>query len=115
MQQAKFTVPEKDGAKAEVAVSVFPSNTGGTVENVKRWRRQLGLADIDDAAVAQLARPVEGAPEGTVIVDLQNEDRSLIGAIVPRDGQWWFFKLTGGAAAVAAAREAFTGYIKEQP
>jgi hypothetical protein len=107
MQQAKYTVPAKDGAKAEVTVSVFPSATGGTVENVKRWRRQLGLADIDDAAVAQLAHPLPGAPEGSVIVDLKNENRSMVGAIVPHDGKWWFLKLLGDAPAVASARDAF--------
>ena len=115
MQQAKFSVPEKDGAKADVMVSVFPSSTGGTVENVKRWRRQLALPEIDDAAVAQLAHPLDGAPEGSVIVDLQSENRTMVGAIVSREGQWWFYKLIGEPAAVAAAREAFVGFAKGTP
>jgi hypothetical protein len=113
MQQAKFNVPAKDGAKAEVTVSVFPSSTGGTVENVKRWRRQLGLADIDDAAVAQLAKPLPGAPEGSVIVELKNENRALTGAIVPLKGNWWFLKLTGDASAVASAREDFVVFATD--
>jgi hypothetical protein len=115
MQQAKFSVPEKDGAKADVTVSVFPSATGGTVENVKRWRRQLGLADIEDAAVAQLAKPLDGGPEGSVMVDLQNESRAMTGAIVPRGGQWWFYKLMGDSAAVAGAREALVAFAKGTP
>jgi hypothetical protein len=113
MQQAKFNVPAKDGAKAEVSVSVFPSSTGGTVENVKRWRKQLGLADIDDAAVAQLAKPLPGAPEGSLIVDLQNENRAMVGAIVPLGGNWWFLKLTGDAPAVASAREDFVVFATD--
>jgi len=115
MQQAKFAVPEKDGAKAEVMVSIFPSATGTTVENVKRWRRQLALAEIDDAEVAKLARPLEGAAEGAVLVDLQNESRSMVGAIVPRGGQWWFYKLLGDAPAVAGARAAFVDFAKGTP
>jgi hypothetical protein len=115
MQQAKFSVPEKDGTKAEVTVSVFPSATGGTVENVKRWRRQLALADIPDAEIAKLAQPLAGAPEGSVIVDLKNEARALTGAIVPRDGKWWFVKLLGDAPAVAAAREAFVTFATKIP
>ncbi len=111
MQQAKFTVPEKDGAKADVAVSVFPSSTGGTVENVKRWRKQIGLADIPDAEIAKLAQPLAGAPEGSIIVDLKNEARSLTGAIIPLSGQWWFFKLLGDAPAVASARESFIAFL----
>lgn len=115
MQQAKFSVPEKDGAKADVTVSVFPNATGGTVENVKRWRKQLGLADIDDAAVAQLAKPLDGGPEGSVVVDLQHETRAMVGAIVPRGGQWWFYKLMGDPAAVAGARDALVAFAKGTP
>ncbi len=115
MQQAKFSVPEKDGAKADVMVSVFPSATGGTVENVKRWRRQLALADIADAEIAKLAQPLAGAPEGSVIVDLKNEARALTGAIIPRDGKWWFLKLLGDAPAVASARDAFVVFATKVP
>ena len=115
MQQAKFSVPEKDGAKADVMVSVFPSATGGTVENVKRWRRQLALADIPDAEIAKLAQPLAGAPEGSVIVDLKNETRALTGAIIPHDGQWWFLKLLGDAPAVASARDSFVVFAKKLP
>ncbi len=115
MQQAKFSVPEKDGAKADVMVSVFPSATGGTVENVKRWRRQLALAEIPDAEIAKLAQPLTGAPDGSVIVDLKNEARALTGAIIPRDGKWWFLKLLGDAPAVASARDAFVVFATKVP
>ena len=114
MQQAKFTVPEKDGAKAEVMVSIFPSATGGTVENVKRWRNQLKLAAIPDDEVAKLAQPLAGV-EGAVIVDLKNDARALTGAIVPHDGQWFFIKLLGDAPAVASAREAFVVFVTKLP
>jgi len=115
MQQAKFGVPAKDGAKADVMVSIFPSATGGTVENVKRWRKQLSLADIPDEEIAKLAQPLAGAPEGSVIVDLKNENRALTGAIVPHDGQWFFIKLLGDAPAVASAREAFDVFATTLP
>jgi hypothetical protein len=111
MQIAKFAVPEKDGAKAEVSVSVFPSDTGGTLANVNRWRKQIGLGEIDDAALPASVKPLEG-PNGAVLVDLKNESRALLGAIMPRDGQWYFYKLLGDAAAVEGAREQFVAYAK---
>jgi len=46
------------------------------------------------------------------VVDLENGDRGLSGAVVPRDGKWFFYKLTGPVAAVKAAREAFLNYAK---
>jgi hypothetical protein len=114
MQAAKFTVPEKDGAKAEVTVSIFPSDTGGTVANVRRWRGQIGLPDADDATILASAKPLEGAPAGAMVVELVNADRALTGAIVPREGSWYFYKLMGGAPAVAAARDSFMVFARGQ-
>ena len=111
MQIAKFAVPEKDGAKAEVSVSVFESDTGGTLKNVNRWRTQVGLGETDEAGLPASVKPLEGA-NGAVLVDLKNDSRALLGAIVPRDGQWYFYKLLGDAAAVEGAREQFVAYAK---
>jgi hypothetical protein len=112
MQALKFTVPEKDGATAEVTVSVFPSDTGGNLANVRRWRGQMKLPEADDATVLASIKPLPGGPADSVIVELENEGRSLTGAIVPRSGTWYFYKLLGGTAAVTAAREDFITYCK---
>jgi hypothetical protein len=118
MQVAKFNVT-KDGAKADVSVSVFPNDTGGTLANVNRWRRQLGLGDVDEAGLAEYVTPlagatIDGAP-GAVVADLSHENRRLLGAIVPRDGKWWFYKMMGDTAAVEAERESFLHFVKSQP
>jgi hypothetical protein len=115
MQQAKFQVPEVNGAKAEAALSIFGTDAGGTAANVKRWRAQLGLPDMDDVAAVASAKPLEGAPTGSLIVHLENGPAALTAAIVPRNGQWYFYKLFGDTAAVNAALEAFTAFAKLQP
>jgi hypothetical protein len=114
MQVAKFAVPEKDGAKAEVSVSVFPSDTGGTLANVNRWRGQLGLGQIDEAGLKSCTSSIDGTP-GAVLVNLSNDTRQLVGAIVPRDGKWWFYKLLGDAPAVAAAQADFVKFVSTAP
>lgn len=114
MQQARFAVPEKEGAQAEVAVSVFPSDTGGTLANVNRWRAQLGLPPVDESGLANLVAPLSAAPNA-VLVDLSNDTKRMLAAIVPRDGIWWFYKMTGGAPAVAGAREAFIAFVSSTP
>ena len=114
MQVAKFAVPAKGGAKAEVFVSVFPSESGGTLANVNRWRRQLGLEAVDEEGLKPLVSPIEGAA-GAQLVDLKNDARALLGAIVPRDGRWWFYKLMGDAPAVNAEREAFVRFVQTAP
>lgn len=102
MQVAKFAVSAAN-AKAEVAVSVFPSDTGGTLSNVKRWRGQLGLADAPDEEVMKSVKPLPGGKDGALLIELVNEARGLTGAIVPKDGKWWFFKMTGDTAAITAS------------
>ena len=115
MQVAKFSVPEQSGAKADVSVSVFPGDTGGVLANSNRWRKQLGLPEVDQAGLAGTVSPLDPALPEAVLVDLKNEPRALLGAMVPRAGQWWFFKLLGDAPAVAAAREAFIAFAKTEP
>ena len=118
MQVAKFTVA-KDGGKADVSVSVFPSDTGGILPNVNRWRRMLGLNEVDEAGLQECTTnlggaTIDGAP-GAVLADLSNENRRLLGAIVPREGKWWFYKMIGDASVVNAEHDAFVQFVKSQP
>ncbi len=115
MQVAKFSVPERDGAKAEVSVSTFPSDTGGMLANVNRWRQQLGLGEVDEAGLAESVAPLDGNSPDAKLVSLANENRALLGAIVPREGQWWFYKMMGDTPAVSAARDSFVEFAKAQP
>ncbi len=114
MQVAKFAVPARDGAKAEVFVSVFPSDTGGALANVNRWRRQLGLDPVDEAGLKGFVTPLDGAP-GAILVDLKNDAKAMLGAIVPREGRWWFYKLMGDTPAVTAERAAFVRFVQTAP
>ncbi|MEQ1861575.1 MAG: hypothetical protein ABMA13_16760 [Chthoniobacteraceae bacterium] len=114
MQVAKFSVPAVEAAKGDVTVSVFPSESGGVLANVNRWRGQIGLAEIDEAALGTVTRPLDATP-GAMFVELRNEPRVMLGAIVPRDGQWFFYKLLGDALAVDAAKEDFIRFAKSTP
>ena len=55
-----------------------------------------------------------GMPD-SVLVDMTNNNQRLVGAIVPRDGQWYFYKLLGDAAAVGPQKDAFIAFAKSQP
>lgn len=114
MQVARFAV-QKDDKKAEVFVSVFPNDTGGTLANVNRWRRQLGLADIDEKELAALVTKLDLSNPNAVLVDLTNASQRMLGAIVPRDGQWWFYKMMGDATVAGAERENFVRFAKSTP
>jgi hypothetical protein len=98
-----------------VFVSVFPNDTGGTLANVNRWRRQLKLAETDETGLASMAAPLDAAISNSVLVDMTNDTQRMLGAIVPRGGQWWFYKLLGDSAAVGAERENFIRFAKSNP
>ncbi len=113
MQVAKFSVPEVSGAKADVMISVFPNSTGGTLANINRWRNQIGLAPAGESDLSQIVKPLDAKMPDALVADLINGKRRLVGAIVPRGGQWYFFKLMGDDAAIAPQKEAFTKFVKE--
>jgi hypothetical protein len=115
MQIARFAVPEHGRAKAEVFVSVFETDTGGTLANVNRWRRELGLREVDDAGLPQLVSPLDPADPQTKLVDFTNNNRRLVAAVVPRDGMYWFYKLHGDLDAVSPERDAFVTFVKSTP
>jgi hypothetical protein len=115
MQVARFGVPPRNGASGEVFVSVFPSDTGGTLANVNRWRRQLKLPEVNEKDLASLVTPLDPAIPNALLVDLTNNTQRMLGAIVPREGQWWFYKLLGDSAAVAPERENFIRFAKSSP
>lgn len=114
MQVAKFTVPAQEAAKADVTVSVFPSESGGTLANVNRWRKQIGLGELTEKEIDTVVKPLDATP-GSLLIDLKNPPRAMLGAIVPRDGQWFFYKMTGDTPAVEAARGDFLRFVKSTP
>jgi hypothetical protein len=115
MQVARFVVPQQNGAGGEVFVSVFPNDTGGILANVNRWRSQLKLPATDEKSMASLASPLDAAIPNSVLVDMTNNNQRMLGAIVPRGGQWWFYKLLGDSAVVGTERENFIRFAKSTP
>lgn len=108
MQQAKFSA----GGKAEVTISIFPGQAGGLLMNVNRWRGQIGLGAIDDAALSSLSQQVDSPSGKITVVDLKSDDGSkrLIAAIAQRGSESWYFKLMGDAATVEKERAAFVKF-----
>jgi hypothetical protein len=112
MQVAKFAVPQRGNASGEVFVSVFPSDTGGTLANVNRWRKEIGLQEVNEAGLAQLVSTLDPANPEAKLVDMTNSNKRLLAAIVPRQGVYWFYKLRGDADAVTPEKEAFVAFVR---
>lgn len=115
MQLAKFAVPARGSAHAEVTVSVFPGDTGGTLGNVNRWRRQIGVDPVTEADLPQQITLLNPPDPQAFLTDQKNNGQQLVAAVVPRKGQWFFYKLLGDAAAVGPEKDAFVAFVKSEP
>jgi hypothetical protein len=105
-----------DSGKAEITVSMFPGDVGGTVANVNRWRAQIGLAPWGEAEVTQALTQLEVEGGTAMLVEFADEKapdgRRLIGLIWPRGTHTWFYKMVGDNATVAREKAALIRFVQ---
>lgn len=112
MLLAKFLVTGGTNEKAEITVSVFPGDVGGPHANINRWRRQLGLPELDEQGTKKLAQPLDAGKPDAMLVDMSGETTRLIGAIVPEGGRTWFYKLMGSPTVAEAEKATLVRFIQ---
>jgi hypothetical protein len=123
MRVATYAVPAAKGAEAgECTVFFFGSGQGGGVdENVERWARQFEgspparRSRKTVSGMSVTLAEVEGTylnPGGGLMTSQgRKPGYRLLGAIAEAPRGRVFFKMTGPAATVAAARAAFDGLV----
>lgn len=111
---AEFSI-QTNGATAEVNVAELNGDGGGLEANVNRWRGQLGLQPIGELLTTPLSST---DTSGAQVVDFTGTDSKtgkparLVGAIVPQNGETWFYKLMGDPQIVAAQKNRFIQFIQ---
>jgi hypothetical protein len=96
--------------KIDGSVVVLPGPAGGELQNVNRWRGQIGLGAIDEAALAAARRPLPTKAGKVSVFDFTSDGQAksrVIAGLLEAGGSTWFVKLTGDAGAVDAARPDF--------
>lgn len=95
------------------SVIALPGPAGGELANVNRWRGQIGLEPLDEAALGAARRPVQSPAGPVAVFDFASADGSkrVIAGILLAGGKSWFVKLTGETSAVAAADPAFQALL----
>jgi hypothetical protein len=115
MLAAKFLVSTNNNMRTEVNVGTA---MGGTLANVNRWRGQLGLAPIADDALNAQATAVEIEGGKALFVDMNGTDARtgrparILGGIVPKGEETWFYKLMGDPQVVDQQKESFTKFVQ---
>src|SRR5215475_8733878 len=118
MRIASYRVKGKDGKMADISVVPLAGMAGSDIDNVNRWRGQLGLAPASEAEFGKLGETAQvGGQEGK-LYDIAGQNPNsgdknrMLAVIVRRPDGAWFFKMVGDDALVAEQKPAFVEYLK---
>jgi hypothetical protein len=118
MRFASFRVKGEDGKTADVGVFPLPGMAGGDLDNVNRWRSQVGQPPIteEDRAKAAMAVSIDGQPGQ--VYEMAGESPGsgdkirILAGILRKEGVAWFFKMNGPDSLVAGQKPAFIEWLK---
>jgi hypothetical protein len=124
MRKAEFAIA--DGQKQAVVTLIdFPTNAGPMIadplENVNRWRVEVGLPETTKEALDQEAEKMEVGGQPATYVRLvpdankpeqSQADRATLAAMVTSGDRIWFVKMTGNREVVAAQEDEFKSFLK---
>lgn len=112
MRYASFMASRENGEKADISVITFPGNGGSDLDNVNRWRQQIGLAPVDTSQLTSLIIPLQSESVSFSTTDLTGTDSRTLAAWLRRDSRSWFFKMTGPNAAVEKEKPKFVRFLQ---
>ena len=118
-EKARYTIRGGLIGRANASMTVLQGDGGGLLENVNRWRGQLGLEPIEEDGLQAVVKPVSGLGEDARMVDFtgtsnrsQLEER-LVGVIFPQGELTWFYKLMGTPDVVETSKVDFLAYLPD--
>lgn len=118
MRLASFRIQGPGAKQADVSVIPLPGPAGGDLNNVNRWRGQVGLPAVTQDEFARLGEKVDIGGAAGALYDQagQNpaagEKSRILAALLHRDEVTWFFKMTGDDALVGQQKTAFVEFLK---
>lgn len=118
MREATWTI-RGASAPVEVILSRWEGGAGRPLENVNRWRGQIGLDPVDGAFLLEARMMVESKagpvqvwvlPDPALEVDVAS-DTTMIAAMLDLPDASWFVRMTGQTAAVLSLREELVTFV----
>jgi hypothetical protein len=118
MRVASYHIKGAAGKSAEVSVIPLPVAAARDLDNVNRWRGAVSLPPVTETELEKLAQPIQVGAETAKLYDQAgansgsgDKERILV-AVLRREGQAWFFKLSGDDELVTAQKQPFLDYVK---
>lgn len=119
MRIASYAINAPDGRSVDVSVIPLSGPSGSILDNVNRWRDQVGLGPVTEGDLAGQRQSVKiGEIDGELfemvseqpLLDNQFKIRTLA-ALLPLPGTTVFFKATGEDALVRENTEKFKAWL----
>jgi hypothetical protein len=112
MRYANFEVSLEGNARADVSVVTFEGDGGGDLENVNRWRQQIGLPAANAKELRTLVLPIQCQSGRILMVDLQSPQGDLLAGWIRNAERCWFFKLTASGSIPEMEKEHFIKFLR---
>jgi hypothetical protein len=115
MRQASFSVPNANGAAADVSIVTLGGFAGGEASNINRWRRQLGLPPMSESEIAKDLKS-DKSPAGkfkwTLIEPSTKGGEAILGAMLPLENRTLFVKAKGDLALLRSEQKHFLSLVR---
>jgi hypothetical protein len=118
MSVGSFSVKNQAGKQARVTIIPLGGPAGGELDNVNRWRGQVGLSPIQNEELTKQMETVQIGGANGPLFDMtgtppdQKEPARILAAILSREDTTWFFKMMGDRAVIEEQKVAFKEFLK---
>ena len=111
MRYASFAV-EKNGDKADISVVTFPGDGGNDVDNINRWRQQIGMPAVGAEVLKPMITPVRAGDLQIESVDMSGTNARVLAAWTRQAGRAWFFKMSGPPSLIEQEKPKFVAFLQ---
>lgn len=118
MASRRATFAARDGERSvEIAIQEFPTATGTLLDNVTRWRGQMGLGPATQEEVDRIAKSLAIGPlSGQYVVIVTPPEtkpgKATLAVTVEAAGRFWFVTLKGDAELAERERPRFEAFAQ---
>jgi hypothetical protein len=118
MRAGSFAAKGAKGGSADISIIPIPGESGTELDNINRWRGQVGLGPVTEGELAALGAAVKIADQSTKAYDFvgtpagKSAPERILVATATQGDTTWFFKITGDDDTVAGERAAFVTFLE---
>lgn len=120
MRKGSFSITGKNNMQTDVSIISLAGEAGGSLANVNRWRTQIELPPLTETDLNKIGNHIKIQDREVLLVNMLSSNTlankrfrtRILGAILIKGGNSWFFKMMGDDALVEEQKDAFIDFVK---